>query len=99
MKMSAVKRFVRSRGRAKGLAGQRVSPDFGRYVPPLSSELPYGSFSGRINREKVAWFAVIDQFHQEQVLITKPLPTAGGTSCSTAMQRRGVNWQPLTLMT
>ena len=40
-------------------------------------------------RDKVAWFAVIYQFPREQVLIAKPTPTAGGTSCSTAMQRRG----------
>jgi hypothetical protein len=40
-------------------------------------------------RDKVAWFAVIYQFPLEQVLIAKPTPTAGGTSCSTAMQRRG----------
>lgn len=40
-------------------------------------------------RDKVAWFAVIYQFPQEQVLIAKPTPTAGGTSCSTVMQRRG----------
>lgn len=40
-------------------------------------------------RDKVAWFAVIYQFSQEQVLIAKPTPTVGGTSCSTAMQRRG----------
>lgn len=40
-------------------------------------------------RDKVSWFAVIYQFPQEQVLIAKPTPTAGGTSCSTAMQRRG----------
>ena len=42
-------------------------------------------------RDKVAWFAVIYQFRQEQVLIAKPTPTGGGTSCSTAMQRRGVH--------
>jgi len=40
-------------------------------------------------RDRVAWFAVIYQFLQEQVLIAKPTPPAGGTSCSTAMQRRG----------
>ena len=40
-------------------------------------------------RDKVAWYAVIYQFPQEQVLIAKPTPTAGGTSCSKAMQRRG----------
>jgi hypothetical protein len=42
-----------------------------------------------IIRDKVAWFAVIYQFAQEQVLIAKPTPTSGGISCSTAMQRRG----------
>jgi hypothetical protein len=41
-------------------------------------------------RDKVAWFAVIYQFPQEQVLIAKPTPTDGGASCSIAMQRRGV---------
>lgn len=41
-------------------------------------------------RDKVAWFAVIYQFPQEQVLIAKPTPKTGGASCSTAMQRRGV---------
>ena len=40
-------------------------------------------------RDKVAWFAVIYQFPREQVLIAKPTPNAGGTSCSTVMQRRG----------
>lgn len=42
-----------------------------------------------IIRDKVAWFAVIYQFPQEQVLIAKPSPAFGGTSCSTAMHRRG----------
>jgi hypothetical protein len=40
-------------------------------------------------RDKVSWYAVVYQFSQEQVLIAKPTPTAGGTSCSTAMLRRG----------
>lgn len=40
-------------------------------------------------REKVAWFAVIYQFANEQVLIAKPTPTGGGASCSIAMLRRG----------
>lgn len=44
-----------------------------------------------IIRDKVAWFAVIYQFQQEQVLIAKPTPSAGATSCSTVMQRRGNN--------
>jgi hypothetical protein len=42
-------------------------------------------------RDRVAWFAVIYQFANEQVLIAKPTPSAGGTSCSTAMQRRGTD--------
>lgn len=40
-------------------------------------------------RDKVAWFVVIFQFENEQVLVAKPTPTAGGASCSTAMLRRG----------
>ena len=44
-----------------------------------------------IIRDKVAWFAVIYQFPKEQVLIAKPTPTAGGTSCSTAMQRDAIS--------
>jgi len=44
-------------------------------------------------RDKVAWFAVIYQFANEQVLVAKPTPTAGGVSCSTAMLRRGSQLQ------
>jgi len=40
-------------------------------------------------RDKVAWFAVIYQFENEQVLVAKPTPTDGGASCSIAMLRRG----------
>jgi hypothetical protein len=40
-------------------------------------------------RDKVAWFAVIYQFSQEQVLIAKPTPNAGNSSGSTVMLRRG----------
>jgi hypothetical protein len=40
-------------------------------------------------RDKVAWFAVIYEFAQEQVLIAKPIPAEGGASCSVCMQRRG----------
>jgi phage shock protein A len=40
-------------------------------------------------RDKVAWFAVLYQFPNEQVLIAKPAPDAGAGSCSLAMQRRG----------
>lgn len=39
--------------------------------------------------DKVVWFAVIYQFHEEQVLVAKPTPPSGGASCSTAMVRRG----------
>lgn len=42
-----------------------------------------------IIRDKVAWFAVIYQFANEQVLIAKPTPVSGAASCSTAMLRRG----------
>lgn len=41
-------------------------------------------------RDKVAWFAVIFQFAEEQVLVAKPTPPNGGESCSMAMYRRGV---------
>ncbi len=40
-------------------------------------------------RDKVAWFAVLYQFPNEQVLIAKPAPEAGAGSCSVAMERRG----------
>jgi hypothetical protein len=42
-----------------------------------------------IIRDKVAWYAVVYQFPNEQVLIAKPAPEAGGGSCSVAMERRG----------
>jgi hypothetical protein len=45
-------------------------------------------------RDKVAWYAVIYQFAQDQVLIAKPTPPAGGTSCSTGMVRRGNRLAP-----
>ncbi|MCB1768126.1 MAG: DUF3732 domain-containing protein [Candidatus Competibacteraceae bacterium] len=40
-------------------------------------------------RDKVAWFAVSYQFENEQVLVAKPTPIAGGASCRTVMLRRG----------
>lgn len=40
-------------------------------------------------RDKVAWFAVIYQFDNEQVLVAKPAPAVNRVSCSTAMLRRG----------
>ena len=45
-------------------------------------------------RDKVAWFAVIYQFDDEQVLVAKPPPRGGGASCSNAMLRRGPDLQP-----
>lgn len=42
-----------------------------------------------IIRDKVSWFAVIYQYPHEQVLIAKPTPRAGATSCGTVMLRRG----------
>lgn len=45
-------------------------------------------------RDKVAWFAVIYQFGNEQVLVAKPTPRGGGASCRTAMMRRGADLQP-----
>jgi Protein of unknown function (DUF3732) len=44
-------------------------------------------------RDKVAWFAVIYQFENEQVLVAKPTPPRGGASCNTAMLRRGTQLQ------
>ncbi len=44
-------------------------------------------------RDKVAWFAVIYQFENEQVLVAKPTPPGGGASCSTVMLRRGAQLQ------
>ncbi len=46
-----------------------------------------------IIRDKVAWFAVIYQFDKEQVLVAKPTPPGGGTSCGTVMLRRGAELQ------
>jgi len=40
-------------------------------------------------RDKVAWFAALYQFPNEQALIAKPSPENGGSSCSVAMERRG----------
>ncbi|MEO8737427.1 MAG: DUF3732 domain-containing protein [Edaphobacter sp.] len=44
-------------------------------------------------RDKVAWFVVIYQFENEQVLVAKPTPASGAGSCSTAMLRRGSRLQ------
>jgi len=40
-------------------------------------------------RDNVSWFCVIFQFVSEQVLIAKPTPEPGFSSCSKAMMRRG----------
>src|SRR5271167_1578550 len=40
-------------------------------------------------RDRVAWFAVIYQFENDQVLVAKPSPGPGHSSCSTVMLRRG----------
>lgn len=40
-------------------------------------------------RDKVSWYGVIYQFAGEQVLIAKPSPGPGHSSCSKAMIRRG----------
>jgi len=45
-------------------------------------------------RDKVSWFGVIYQFDHDQVLVAKPTPAAGCSSCSVAMMRRGNNIAP-----
>lgn len=40
-------------------------------------------------RDKVSWYGVIYQFTGEQVLIAKPAPSSGHSSCSIVMVRRG----------
>jgi hypothetical protein len=40
-------------------------------------------------RDKVSWYGVIYQFAGEQVLVAKPAPGPGHSSCSKAMIRRG----------
>ncbi|WP_225073711.1 DUF3732 domain-containing protein [Desulfuromonas sp. CSMB_57] len=40
-------------------------------------------------RDKVSWYGVIYQFAGEQVLVAKPSPGSGHSSCSKAMIRRG----------
>ncbi|WP_320188563.1 DUF3732 domain-containing protein (plasmid) [Agrobacterium rosae] len=45
-------------------------------------------------QDKVAWFGVIYQFENEQVLVAKPSPKPGFTSCSTVMLRRGREISP-----
>lgn len=47
-----------------------------------------------IIRDRVSWFAVIFCFAGEEVLVAKPSPGAGRSSCSTAMVRRGSELAP-----
>lgn len=42
-------------------------------------------------RDKVAWYAVTYQFPGEEVMVAKPAASAGHSSCSTVMVRRGVD--------
>jgi len=42
-----------------------------------------------IIRDRVAWFAIVFQFGNDQVFIAKPAPDRGHSSCSIAMLRRG----------
>lgn len=42
-----------------------------------------------IIRDRVAWFAVLYEFSQEQVLVAKPTPSEGSSSSRIAMLRRG----------
>lgn len=45
-------------------------------------------------RDKVSWFGVIYQFEHDQVLVAKPTPSPGNSSCSVAMMRRGNDISP-----
>lgn len=47
-----------------------------------------------IIRDRVSWFAVIFHFAGEEVLVAKPSPGTGKSSCSTAMVRRGSELVP-----
>ena len=47
-----------------------------------------------IIRDTVSWFCVIFQFPADQILIAKPTPGDGASSCSQAMIRRGKNISP-----
>lgn len=42
-------------------------------------------------RDKVSWYGVIYQFFGEQVLVAKPAPGPGHSSCSKVMVRRGAD--------
>src|SRR4051812_2640977 len=43
-----------------------------------------------IIQERVSWYAVLYAFDGEEVLVAKPAPVGGRSSCSLAMVRRGV---------
>jgi hypothetical protein len=47
-----------------------------------------------IIRDKVSWFGVIYQFENDQILVAKPTPGVGHSSCSLAMLRRGGALEP-----
>lgn len=40
-------------------------------------------------KEKISWFAVIYAFEKEEILVAKPAPVNGNSSCSKVMFRRG----------
>ncbi|WP_151963360.1 DUF3732 domain-containing protein [Acinetobacter oleivorans] len=47
-----------------------------------------------IIKEKVSWFAIIYSFDNLEILIAKPAPINGNSSCSKVMFRSGVNIEP-----
>lgn len=70
--------------------GKSVLSDIVEYCMGQSEfNIPEGPIA-----DKVAWYAVIYQFHGEQVLIAKPAPEDGAASCSRAMIRRGATIEP-----
>ncbi len=47
-----------------------------------------------IIKEKVSWFAIIYSFESEEILVAKPTPVHGNSSCTKVMLRRGANITP-----
>lgn len=47
-----------------------------------------------IIKEKVSWFAIIYSFESEEILVAKPIPVHGNSSCTKVMLRRGANITP-----
>lgn len=45
-------------------------------------------------KEKVTWFAVIYSFDSEEILVAKPAPNKGNSTCSKVMLRRGGHVNP-----